>query len=303
MKLATYRDGSRDGQLVVVARDLSTAHYASQIASRLQHLLDDWNFIAPQLQDLYESLNAGRARHAFPFDPQRCMAPLPRTSHWALGDAWTQDDPGLQHAAGDGLAGACDPIACASEQLQMDCGAGLAVVTADLPQRASPEQALEGVRLLLLVNAIRLHAPGLSAVQRQPATVFGPVAVTPDELGTAWDGGRAHLTLQTQWNGRRANQVDAGADMHWHFGDLVAHLCGTRALAAGSLVGAVRGKQAGSAFARVGDSLRIDAIAADGQSLFGAIEQEVLALPESGAVLRPRGRSQSAAPTDEDGQG
>lgn len=322
MKLATYQDGSRDGQLVVVARDLSMAHYASDIASHLQAVLDDWNFLAPQLQDLYESLNAGRARHAFPFEPRQCMAPLPRAGLWALAEAYDAGlaeappaDPGLRLGAGHGLSGPCDALVCAAEAWQMDFGAGLAVVTGDLPLRATPAQALDSVRLLLLVNAQQLHAPGLSAAQRQPRTAFGPVAVTLDELGEAWDQGRVRLPLQTQCNGRRFGLGDAGADMRWHFGELLAHLCATRSLPAGSIVGAgtvrhrpdeesgqrqwPRGSHAiadrraieaardgapASAFLRLGDSVRIEMKGRDGQSLFGAIEQEVVAPANAGAA-------------------
>ncbi|KQP12561.1 fumarylacetoacetate hydrolase family protein [Pseudorhodoferax sp. Leaf267] len=337
MKLATYKDGSRDGQLVVVARDLSIAHYASTIASRLQQVLDDWNFLAPQLQDLSDALNAGRARHAFPFDPRQCMAPLPRAGLWALADAYdaglpaeSAADPGLRLGAGHGLAGACDPVPALSEQQGIDFGAGLAVVTADIPQRASPEQALDGVRLVLLVNAVVLHADGLTAAQRQPHTAFGPVAVTLDELGDAWAQGRLQLPLQTHWNGRRVGMAEAGADMRWHFGELIAHLCATRPLAAGSIVGAgtvrnrgVEGKsrmewpkgfhaiadkrtvealrdgQAATGFLRFGDSLRIEMKDADGLSLFGAIEQEVVALAPPG-VASARGRGHAAPAAQED---
>ena len=119
MKLATYKDGSRDGQLIVVSRDLATAHYASQIAHRLQQALDDWNFVAPQLQDLYDALNAGRARHAFPFDPQQCMAPLPRAAQWTQGDVYDGGfttepvgpaDAHLAHGPGGAFFGPCDPV-------------------------------------------------------------------------------------------------------------------------------------------------------------------------------------------------
>lgn len=325
MKLATYKDGSRDGQLVVVSRDLASAHYATHAAHRLQQALDDWNFIAPQLQDLSDALNADRARHAFPFDPRQCMAPLPRASHWALAQAWEHGlepaetaDPQFRLAAGDSLCGPSDALVLASEQLEMDFGAGLAVVTGDLPARASPAQALDGVRLLLLANAAHLHAQGLSAVQRQPVTAFGPVAVTPDELGDAWTQGRAGLALQTSWNGRRVGIADADEDMRWNFGELIAHLCATRGLRAGSIVGAGTVRQRGvdngkrrdwpkgyhaiadkrafeqaqdgearTAFLRLGDTVRIEMKDGGGASLFGAIEQEVVA--PDGVQARPAG--------------
>lgn len=328
MKLATYQDGSRDGQLVVVSRDLTSAHYATHAAQHLRQVLDDWNFIAPQLQDLYESLNADRARHAFPFDPRQCMAPLPRASHWALAQAWEHGlesqeaftDPGFRMGAGDALAGPCDALVCAAEQLEMDFGAGLAAITGELPQRVTPTQALDGVRLLLLTNAVQLHAPGLAAVQRQPVTAFGPVAVTPDELGEAWSRGRVGLALQTSWNGRRVGIADADEDMRWSFGELIAHLCATRRLRAGSLVGAGTVRQRGvekgdrrewpkgyhaiadkrdfelaqdgaarTPFLRVGDTVRVEVKGSDGRSLFGAIEQEVIALGGAADDMRRPG--------------
>lgn len=321
MKLATYKDGSRDGQLVVVSRDLASAHYATHAAQHLRQALDDWNFIAPQLEDLYAALNAERARHAFPFDTQQCMAPLPRASHWALAQAWQHglepadaEGPGFRVLAGDAVSGPCDPLVLASEALAMDFGAGLAVITGDLPQRVSAAQALDGVRLLLLANAVQLHAPGLSAVQREPVTAFGPVAVTPDELGGAWVQGRVGLPLQTRWNGRRVGIADADEDMRWPFGELIAHLSATRGLRAGSIVGAGTVRQRGveangrhdwpkgyhaiadkrafeqaqdgearTAFLRLGDTVRTEMKDGEGHSLFGAIEQEVVALGGAGA--------------------
>lgn len=333
MKLATYKDGSRDGQLVVVSRDLSSAHYATHAAHHMRQALDDWNFIAPQLQDLYTALNAERARHAFPFDPQQCMAPLPRASHWALGQAWQHglestdtDGPGFRMLAGDSALGPCDPLLLAAEALEMDFGAGLAAITGDLPQRASPAQALDGVRLLLLTNAVQLHALGLSAVQREPVTAFGPVAVTPDELGEAWAQGRLGLPLQTRWNGRRVGIADADENMRWSFGELIAHLCATRGLRAGSIVGAGTVRQRGvetngrhdwpkgyhavadkrafeqqqdgqahTAFLRWGDTVRTEMKDGEGHSLFGAIEQEVMA-PGGGAAEVGAGPAREGQP-------
>jgi fumarylacetoacetate (FAA) hydrolase len=338
MKLATYQDGSRDGQLVVVSRDLATAHYASQIVQHLQQALDDWNFIAPQLQDVYDALNASRARHAFPFDSRQCMAPLPRAHLWAQGDVYDGGfaagpeapfDAVLAYGAGGTFAGACEPVRCPSEQMEADFGAGLAVVTADIAARASPEQALDGVRLLMLVNDTRLRATGLQPVQRHLVTACSPVAVTPDELGTAWQQGRLQRTLQTHWNGRRVGMADAGDDMQLHFGELIARLCATRPLGVGSVVGAgpvrnrpVDGKggpqwpkgshslldkraiemrqdgQASTGFLRVGDTVRVEMKGDDGASIFGAIDQEVVALD---ADRTPPGRRASTGPATSEG--
>src|SRR5690606_29501758 len=215
MKLATYKDGSRDGQLVVVSRDLSTAHYATGVAQKLQQVLDDWNFLAPQLQDLSVALNSGKARHAFPFDPAQCMAPLPRAYQWADGSAYLNhvelvraargaevpasfyEDPLMYQGGSDDFIGPCDPVVVPSEDFGIDFEAEIAVVTGDVPMGASPEQALEGVRLLMLANDVSLRhlipaelAKGFGFFQSKPATSFSPVAVTPDELGEAWQGGR-----------------------------------------------------------------------------------------------------------------
>jgi fumarylacetoacetate (FAA) hydrolase len=326
MKLATLQDGSRDGQLVVVSRDLAAAHYATGIAHRLQQVLDDWDFMAPQLQDLADRLDAGRARHAFAFDPAQCLAPLPRAFERVDGRAWPSpgdaaDDgpadaapPALEARAGE-LLGPCRPIEVASEALDVDFGAGLAVVTGDVRRGATSDRALEGIRLVLLVNDIRLHrAPaaghgrGAAPPQGRPATAYGAVAVTPDELGGAWREGRAHLTLQVAWNGRKVGQCDTGEDMRAHFGELVAHLAATRPVRAGTLVGGgtvghpgvvrkdgrpdwprghagiaerraaetLRDGRPTTEFMRFGDTVRIEAKGPDGRSVFGAIEQEVI---------------------------
>ncbi|HQD15418.1 MAG TPA: fumarylacetoacetate hydrolase family protein, partial [Ottowia sp.] len=175
MKLATYKDGSRDGQLVVVSRDLSTAHYATGIADRMQQVLDDWGFLSPQLQDLYETLNGGKARHAFPFDPKQCMAPLPRAYQWADGSAYLNHvelvrkarnsevpasfytDPLMYQGGSDDFIGPCDPVVVPSEAFGIDFEAEIAVVTADVPMGSTPEQALEGIRLVMLVNDVSLR--------------------------------------------------------------------------------------------------------------------------------------------------
>lgn len=321
MKLASYRDGSRDGQLVVVSRDLSTAHYASGIASRLQQVLDDWNFLAPQLEDLSRELNAGRARHAFVFDARQCLAPLPRAYQWALAQAYpshverlagagaaapSQDaGPGVQQSAGDALFGACDDVVVSSEALEIDFGAGLAVITGDVERGASAEQARAGVRLVMLASSVHLRrleaherASGHGLQQSAPATAFGPVAVTPDELGAAWSGARVHLALQSSRNGRRFGRCEAGAEMACDFGALIAHLARTRALGAGAIVGGgtVSNQDAGRGFGCIaekrsvetqqegtprtdylhfGERVHVDMKGLDGLSVCGAIEQQI----------------------------
>lgn len=257
MKLATYKDGTRDGQLLVVSRDLRWAHYATGIASRMQQVLDDWGFMAPQLQDLYHQLNTGRAAHAFAFDPMQCMAPLPRTAQWleaaaypshlALTEpAWalSATEPALRQGAGDSLMGACDEVVVGSAAMGIDCGAGLSAITGDIPLGSTPEQALHGVRLLLLSNTLCLRAlmpsaPGhaWSHVHSWPGVGLSPVAVTVDELGDAWRNGRVHLPLQTSCNGRKVGMCEAGEGMAFHFGQLLAHAAKTRTLHAGTMLG------------------------------------------------------------------
>ncbi len=337
MKLATYKDGSRDGQLVVVSRDLSTAHYATGIANKMQQALDDWGFIAPQLVDLYETLNQGKARHAFPFDPAMCMAPLPRAYQWADGSAYINHvelvraargaevpesfykDPLMYQGGSDDFMGAQDDVVCASEDFGIDFEAEIAVITADVPMNSTPDEALEGIRLVMLANDVSLRnlianelAKGFGFVQSKPATAFSPVAVTLDEFGDAWDNGRLNLTVQSTWNGRKVGMCEAGLEMTFHFGQLIAHICKTRNVRAGSVVGSgtvsnqgveVKGKKEwpkgysciaekraietildgkpSTEFMKYGDTIRIEAKGADGQSVFGAIDQKIAPLQKA----------------------
>lgn len=262
MKLATLRDGSRDGQLVVVSRDLALAHYASDIAGRMQRVLDDWQFVGPQLHDLYQTLNEGRARHAFAFDPRQCAAPLPRAYQWADGSAyvnhvelvrkargaempasfWT--DPLMYQGASDDLLGAREDIVCASEDFGIDFEAEVAVITDDVPMGAGPDEVAGHIRLVLLANDVSLRnlipaelAKGFGFFQSKPATAFSPVAVTPDELGGAWRDGKLHRPVVVHWNGNKVGEPDAGVDMTFGFPQLIAHITRTRNVRAGSIVG------------------------------------------------------------------
>ena len=327
MKLATLRDGSRDGQLIVVSRDLATAHLASGIAGRLQQLLDDWNFIAPQLADLYQTLSEGRARHAFPFAPRQCMAPLPRAYQWADGSAyvnhvelvrkargaempesfWT--DPLMYQGGSDDLLGPCDDIVCADEDFGIDFEAEVTVVTDDVPMGTAAEQAGSHIRLLMLANDVSLRnlipaelAKGFGFFQSKPATAFSPVAVTPDELGDAWDGRRVSLPLVVHWNGEKVGAAEAGVDMVFDFPQLIAHLARTRNARAGSIVGSgtvsnkdpakgysciaekralemIAGSKPSTPFMKHGDTVRIEMFDPAGASIFGAIEQKVVVAP------------------------
>lgn len=320
MKLATLNDGSRDGQLVVVSRDLVTAHYATGIADHMPHVLDDWNFIAPQLQDLYDTLNHGKARHAFPLDPRLLLAPLPRACLLAVGDAFAHPEAPAAGAAplrltfSDALLGACAPLVCANAAQWPDFEAAIAVVTGDVAQGVTPAQALDAVRLLMLAS--HTHCRSLQdqptlALMARPHTAFGPVAVTPDEVTwggeSAWLQGRLNLTLQCSVNGRKFGLCDAGRDMTLHFGELIAQLCQTRSLRAGAIVssGEVRNLEASRGCSSIatrraleaaqngaaktpwlaqGDNVMVEVKGRDGQSVFGVIDQDVQIGPQAATV-------------------
>jgi fumarylacetoacetate (FAA) hydrolase len=262
MKLATLRDGSRDGQLVVVSRDLAVAHHAAGISPRLQAALDDWTFIAPQLEELYQTLNEGRARHAFPFDPRMAMAPLPRAYQWADGSAYVNhvelvrkargakmpesfwNDPLMYQGASDEMLGPHDDVISPSEEYGIDFEAEVAAITDDVPMGTRPTQAGEHIRLLMLVNDVSLRnlipaelAKGFGFFQSKPATGCSPVAVTPDELGDAWKDGKVHLPLLVRWNDVKVGEPNAGDDMTFSFPQLIAHVVKTRNARAGSIIG------------------------------------------------------------------
>lgn len=325
MKLATLKDGSRDGQLAVVSRDLKTAHFATHIAGTLQRALDDWSFHAPQLQALYEQLNAGRARHPFPFASANCMAPLPRAYQWADGSAyvnhvelvrkargaemapefWT--DPLMYQGGSDDLAGPQDPIVCRSEGFGIDFEAEVAVITGDVPMGTEPAAAGEAIRLVMLANDVSLRnlipgelAKGFGFFQSKPATAFSPVAVTPDELGGAWRERKVHLPMTLHWNNKKVGQPDCGTDMVFDFGQLIAHIGKTRNVRAGSIVGSgtisntdrskgycciaekrmletIDTGAPVTEFLRYGDTVKIEMFDGNGASIFGAIDQEVVA--------------------------
>jgi fumarylacetoacetate (FAA) hydrolase len=228
-------------------------------------------------------------------------------------------DPLMYQGGSDDLQGACAPIVCANLDWGLDFEAEVAVITGDIPQGCAPERALDGIRLLMLVNDVSLRnlipaelAKGFGFVQSKPATAFSPVAVTPDELGDAWIKGRVHLPLASTWNGRKVGLCDAGPDMTFHFGQLIAHLAKTRNVRAGSIIGSgtvsnkgvtkgagdkartewpngysciaekrametILDGQPGTEFMQYGDTIRIEMKGPDGQSIFGAIEQEVVA--------------------------
>ncbi len=251
MKIATLHDGSRDGQLVVVSRDLASAHFAAHIAGTLRQLLDDWNFISPQLEDLYASLNGGKSRHAFAFDPRACLAPLPRAHLWAPGPALARSDAFLR------------PLAAVSLPLDasLPCRVQLAAVTGDVALGADADTALDGVRLLML-------AASWGAADAVLATAFSPVAATPDEIGPGWQNGWPTLPPSLRRRGSTcplAAATEGSAD----FGARISALARWQALGAGSLVGGCA-VDAGSGWSE-GDSLQLELPGSDGHSVLGAL--------------------------------
>ena len=323
MKLATLKDGTRDGTLAVVSRDLRRALKADHVAPTLQAALDDWGYLAPQLQEMFVALESGHTSKAFEFDPKNAMAPLPRAYQWLDGSAYLNHvelvrkargadmppefkrDPLMYQGASDSLIGPCDDVVLASEEWGIDLEAEVAVVLGDVPMGADRDEALGHVRLLALVNDVSLRnlvpaelAKGFGFVQSKAWTAFSPVAATPEELGEAWDGKRVHLPLLVQVNGERLGEPDAGHDMNFHFGQLIAHAAKTRPLGAGTILGsgtvsnkdrargcgclaelrAIETIESGkpkTPFLRFGDRVRIEMRDAAGRSVFGAIDQAI----------------------------
>lgn len=332
MKLASLKHG-RDGQLVVVSQDLSRCAIASAVVPTLQAALDDWASAAPRLTELSDALEAGRIAH-MPFDPARCASPLPRSHGWADGSAyvnhvalvrrargaelpqsfWT--DPLMYRGGSDAFLGPRDPIAAGDTAWGIDFEAEVAVVAGDVAQGASRDNAADAIRLVMLVNDVSFRnlipaelAKGFGFLQSKGRTAFSPVAVTPDELGHAWDGAKLSLPLLSTLNGAPFGRPDAGADMTFDFPTLIAHAAKTRPLGAGVIVGSgtvsnrdadggpgkpvaeggvgysciaeirsVETIQHGAPrtpFMSYGDRIRIEMLD-DGRSIFGAIEQEVV---------------------------
>jgi len=262
MKLATIRNGTRDGELCVVSRDLARCVAVPEIARTLQAALDAWDRVAPSLDAIAVEQDAGRMPDSVQFDPGAAMAPLPRAYQWADGSAyvnhvelvrrargatmppefWT--DPLMYQGASDNMLGACDDIVLADEAWGMDFEAEVAVVTDDVPMGTTTAEAGRHIRLLVLVNDVSLRnlipaelAKGFGFLQSKPASGFSPVAVTPDELGDAWRDGKVHLPLVSHLNGALFGRPDAGVDMTFDFPTLIAHVAKTRELEAGTIVG------------------------------------------------------------------
>lgn len=288
MKLASYKDGSRDGQLVVVSRDLHLAVHANGIAGRLQAVLDDWNFLAPQLQDLSQTLNHGKARHAFPFDPAMCLAPLPRAPRRLCAAAYDRPaDRAADRSARPALsAGTADWALGPVQDLVIDPADGAvepavqwAVVTGDIAARSGADAALEGIRLVGLLADWTVRPPdGAPMPPASPTavlTAWAPVLVTLDELDGAWQRGRLALQLELRRNGGRASRVATGEGMAVHMGTLLGAAARWRPLTAGTLLGSGPIAPIDGPWGD-GDRLQAQAVTADGQSVFGAIDQTVV---------------------------
>jgi 2-keto-4-pentenoate hydratase/2-oxohepta-3-ene-1,7-dioic acid hydratase (catechol pathway) len=262
VKLATLKDGTRDGQLVVVSRDLSRAVAAPRVAPSLQAALDDWSRTGPQLEELSRALSDGTAEGSFAFEPAQAMAPLPRAYQWLDGSAyvnhvelvrkarnaemppsfWT--DPLVYQGGSDDLLGPMDDAAFESEDHGIDLEAEVAVITDDVPMLTAVDEAGARIRLVLLANDWSLRnlipaelAKGFGFYQSKPSTAFSPCAVTPDELGAAWHDNKVHLPLVSHVNGQLFGQPDAGVDMTFDFAQLLAHATRTRRMRAGTIVG------------------------------------------------------------------
>ncbi len=261
MKLATLNVG-RDGELIVVSRDLTRAVRATEIAATLQQAIERWDELAPRLEERYAALNAGRAEGAFDLDTAALHSPLPRTYHWADGSAylnhvqlvrrardaempetfWT--DPLMYQGGGDAFLAPTEDIEAVSEDHGIDFEGELAVITDDVPMAVTPEQAAGHIKLIMLVNDVSLRglipgelAKGFGFFQAKPASSFSPICVTPDELGDAWKDGRVHLPLTVHLNGEKFGEPEAGPDMIFGFPELVAHAARTRHLGAGAVIG------------------------------------------------------------------
>jgi fumarylacetoacetate (FAA) hydrolase len=322
MKLASLKSG-RDGKLIVVSRDLSRAVSAESIAPTLQAAMDNWAECEPQLTDLFDRLQAGPVEGEFAFDSSRVAAPLPRSYHWADGSAyvthvelvrkargaelpesfWT--DPLMYMGASDAFIGANDDVLAESEDWGIDFEAEVVVFTDDVPAGIKAQRARQHIKLVALVNDVSLRnlipaelAKQFGFYQSKPQTSFTPVAVTPDELGDAWDGAKLHLPLHTVLNGRKVGSPNAGVDMTFDFGQLIQHAAKSRALMAGTVIGsgtvANQGSQDGSCclaevrcletiangkpstpFMSFGDRIEIEMLDAEGRTIFGKIDQRI----------------------------
>lgn len=324
MKLASLKSNtSRDGVLCVVNRSLSKATRVQSVAPTLQYALDNWETVAPKLELIYQLINDHKLSDTFEFDQNQCMAPLPRAYQWADGSAyvnhvelvrkargadmppqfWT--DPLMYQGGSDDFLGPTDPIVVEDEDFGIDFEAEVAIITDDVPMGINPEDAQKHIKLLMLVNDVSLReliplelAKGFGFFQSKPSSSFSPVAVTPDELGTAWDGQRVHLDLVSHVRGELFGHPNAGVDMTFSFPELIQHAAFSRRLSAGTIIGSgtvsnndrskgsscigerrmielMDTKEIKTPYLKFGDKVTIEMFDHKGQSIFGAINQTV----------------------------
>lgn len=328
MKLATLRNGTRDGQLVVVSKDLTIAVTVPDIANTMQQALDNWKTSQPKLDAIYQQLNAGKLTNTLPFQQQTLESPLPRAYQWADGSAYVNHvelvrkargaelpenfwhDPLMYQGGSDSFLGPQDNIPLLDEKWGLDFESEIAVITTDVPMTIKPEQAGKYICLFMLVNDVSLRnlipdelAKGFGFYQSKPSSAFSPVAVTPDELESAWDGKKVSLPLNTYLNEKLFGCPDAGVDMTFDFPTLIAHAAKTRKLTAGTIIGSgtvsnydkskgssclaekrmleiVESGKAVTPFMKANDKVRIEMLNKNQQSIFGAINQQVITIKE-----------------------
>lgn len=324
MKLATLRTGDRDGRLVITNRAVTAYATADDIAPTLQRALDNWSEAEPALRERAAAMEAGTVETTA-LEVHQLAAPLPRAYEWIDGSAYInhivlvrkargaepppslETDP-LVYQGGSGvLLGPSDDIALVDEAWGLDFESELCAILDDTPLGTSAEDALGHVRLLTMCNDVSLRnlippelKKGFGFLVSKPATAFGPVAITPDELGERWRDGRIHLPLSSTLNGERVGHVDAGPEMHFSFADLIAHVTQSRSLTAGTILGSgtvsnadesrgisclaerrmreiIATGAAETAFMKVGDRIEIEMLDDDGVTVFGRIAQKVVA--------------------------
>ena len=329
MKVATLKDGTRDGRLVVVSRDLSRAADATDVAPTLLDAIERWEAVEPALRQRFEELEAGDAPGE-PFEPQAAHSPLPRAPQWIDGSVFEnhgrlmaqalhpdkensyEEYPLVYQGASDDFIGPCDDIVVAEESEGIDFEGEVAVIVDEVPMRTSAADAEQHVKLLMICNdvSLRSYAPrelgtGFGFFNAKPSSAFSPVAVTPDELGDAWHGGRFELPLHVHWNGDWFGSPNA-REMTFTFHQLIEHVTRSRRLRAGTIIGSGtvsnEDRANGSAciaerraielieqgapqtpFMRFGDRVRVEMLDAGGRSIFGAIDQRVVSLDEARA--------------------
>jgi fumarylacetoacetate (FAA) hydrolase len=323
MKLASLKNGTRDGALIVVSRDLARAVSAAAIAPTLQSAIENWETAEPRLKALSDSLNAGNAADAFAFDAAQCASPLPRAYQWLDGSAYLShvelvrkargadmpksflEDPLMYQGSSDYFTGPLDPVIVASEDWGVDLEAEIAIITDDVPMLTTPEEARKHIKLLMLLNdtSLRHIIPaelnkGFGFLNGKGVTAFSPVAVTPDELGDAWDGAKVALPLTVHVNDEKLGEPLANVDVYFDFPRLISHATATRTLGAGTVIGSgtisnhdrsrgfccisekraletVEHGKALTPFFRFGDRVRVEMFDREGASIFGAIDQPV----------------------------